>query len=112
MVKLGFVALRCADLEASRRFYELIGLMFVEEQHGSGPRHLSSDLYGVVLELYPAKHLSERVDLATVGLTLADIDGLETRLIADGFEAERVDGARTVVATDPDGRRVRISSAE
>jgi hypothetical protein len=41
--------LQCADLKQSRRFYELVGLTFSEEQHGSGPRHLSSDLDGIVL---------------------------------------------------------------
>jgi lactoylglutathione lyase len=112
MVKLGFVALRCADLEESRRFYELVGLTFTEEQHGSGPRHLSTEMDGVVFELHPAKHGGARMDLATVGLTVTNIDGLEVRLSGAGVAAVRADGAVVVVASDPDGRRVRISPAE
>lgn len=111
MASLGFVALRCADLGESRRFYELVGLTFDEEQHGGGPRHLSTDLDGVVLELYPARSGDKRTDLATVGLTVPNVDGLAERLRAAGYEADRPAGSPTLVATDPDGRSVRISSA-
>ncbi len=111
MVRLGFVALRCADLEASRAFYELVGLAFVEEQHGSGPRHLSSDVAGVVVELYPAKATGDRADLATIGLTVADLAQVERRLRDAGLVTRWADGSATVVATDPDGRRVRITMA-
>jgi len=111
MVSFGFVALRCADLEKSRRFYEVVGLTFVAEQHGQGPPHLSSDLGGVVLDLYPARSDGERADLATVGLTVSDLEGLEDRLRAAGYDVECARGSATLVVPDPDGRRVRISSA-
>jgi lactoylglutathione lyase len=55
MVHMEFLALRCVDLARSRQFYELLGLEFVEEQHGAGPRHLLSNLGDTVLELYPAR---------------------------------------------------------
>lgn len=46
------VVLRCEDLATSLRFYERLGLSFVEEQHGGGPVHFASELpSGLVLEL-------------------------------------------------------------
>ncbi len=111
MVRFGLVALRCTDLEASRVFYELVGLEFVEEQHGNGPRHLSSEIDGVVVELYPARASGDRADLATIGLTVADLDEVEQRLQMGGHSTQRATDSATVVTTDPDGRRVRITKA-
>lgn len=38
-MRLSLLVLYCADLERSRRFYELIGLEFRREQHGNSPVH-------------------------------------------------------------------------
>lgn len=112
MVRFGFVALRCADLEASTAFYELVGLVFVEEQHGNGPRHLSSEIDGVVVELYPATATGDRADLATIGLIVPDLDEVEQRLQEGGHSTQRAADQATVVTSDPDGRRVRITKVE
>src|SRR5882672_11301872 len=36
---LSLIVLQSSDVEAAREFYSLLGLSFVEEQHGKGPRH-------------------------------------------------------------------------
>lgn len=83
MVSLGFVALRCGDLERSRRFYEVLGLAFAEEKHGDGPRHLSTKLDGAVLELYRRRSEEGGPDLATLGLKVADPDCITAITHAD-----------------------------
>lgn len=112
MVSFGFVALRCVDLERTRGFYELLGLRFETEQHGAGPPHLATDVGGVVVELYPAPSADGCADPLTIGLTAPDLDGIEQHLQAAGHHVERVDGGTTIAATDPDGRRVRISPSD
>src|SRR5216684_1487231 len=52
-VTLNLIVLRSADLDRAARFYQLLGIEFVREQHGSGPEHLACCLSGVVLEIYP-----------------------------------------------------------
>lgn len=34
-IELDHLVVRCADLEASRAFYEAIGLVFAKERHGA-----------------------------------------------------------------------------
>lgn len=56
---LSLIVLRCQDLKKTKEFYECLGLVFIQEQHGTGPVHFSSTLKECVFELYPltGKHL-------------------------------------------------------
>lgn len=102
---LAYIVLRCAELSASRRFYEAVGLTFVEEQHGKGPRHLSCDLDGVVLELYPAgKRAPEALRF---GLYTADLEAALDALKELGVETI---GKSSTVVRDVDGNTVELLS--
>jgi hypothetical protein len=86
------LVLRCADLEATRRFYEAHGLSFSREQHGVGPVHYAHADGQFVLELYPARDADgKRVD--------------DVMLIVDTTSPE----TKPQTLTDPDGRHVRIA---
>ena len=107
--------LRVADLDVSGRFYARIGLALREERHGTGPRHLSADLGGTVLELYPRGTGPASTGLR-LGLVVPDqarvVDALAlarlgANVVADG---ER-DGVRVVVLRDPDGHTVELAQA-
>ena len=54
IIALSLIVLRCSDVNASRRFYEALGLSFTTEKHGAGPEHYACRLGDLVLELYPA----------------------------------------------------------
>jgi catechol-2,3-dioxygenase len=47
-VRLGLIVLRTARLEHCLAFYRIIGLEFVEEQHGKGPIHYAASLGNTV----------------------------------------------------------------
>lgn len=101
MVKLRLVVLRCEDLERSRRFYEALGLAFVEEQHGAGPRHLAATLDdGMVIELYPAS-TSHPVNDVRLGFAVNEIEAI----------CAAVDQAGGSTVVDPDGRKIDLHSA-
>lgn len=85
---LNLLVLRCKDLQASKRFYEDLGIQFEKEQHGNGPIHYAAVFSGFVFELYPAE--TQATDY--------------TRL---GFSSTQF--AESIVLTDPDGRKVEIS---
>lgn len=88
MVKLNLLVLRCRDIQASKQFYEGLGMQFVQEQHGNGPAHFAAECDGMVFELYPLKP-SEAAD--------------NIRL---GFQTDTV--RERILVTDPDGRKVEL----
>lgn len=53
-MNLNLLVLRCRDIDHSRKFHEGLGLDFLEENHGTGPKRFSCNIVEMVLELYPA----------------------------------------------------------
>jgi hypothetical protein len=111
MVSFRLLVLRSARLEEVRAFYERLGLVFVTEQHGSGPVHHAARVGAVVLELYPlAAEASPdgqlRLGFAVENLT-ATLDALtESEIISPMRES--LWGLRAVVR-DPEGRVVELT---
>ena len=111
-VTLNLVVLYSADLERSARFYEVLGLTFVREQHGSGPEHLACSLGGVVLEFYPQAVSASEGPRVRIGF--------EVPSVADTVKAVQDNGGRVLtsprespwgmraVIVDPDGHRVEL----
>jgi len=50
-----FLTLFARDIERQPTSTRLLGFEFVQEQHGSGPRHLAAVNEGMVLEIYPGE---------------------------------------------------------
>ncbi|MFE6834875.1 glyoxalase/bleomycin resistance/dioxygenase family protein [Streptomyces sp. NPDC057705] len=97
-IRATLLVLYSPRLEECRRFYEDLGLPFVSEQHGQGPRHYAATLAdGAVLEIYPARSDRETGALR-LGLTLTG--AAATPPLAPGRH----------LRTDPDGRTVDIHS--
>jgi lactoylglutathione lyase len=114
---LNLVVLRTADLASARSFYEVLGLAFVQEQHGAGPVHLSCERGGMVLELYPGKpgQAPERLDAGAtmLGFVVNSVESTLEKLQPLGVVVvtppkDSAWGKRMVVL-DPDGRAVEIS---
>ena len=102
------------DLERASRFYRVLGLDLVAEQHGKGPRHFSCQVGPTLFELYPA---GERQTSGTLrfGLAVSDVDSVVSIAAEHGgsIVTAAVDspwGRRAVVA-DPDGNRVELNQA-
>lgn len=105
---LSLVVLRVRDLEASRSFYERVGLDLRPEQHGRGPAHLSATLGGVVVELYPRSD-GPGSDGTRLGFVVPDLDAIVGRLDPAEHDEVRRDGERVVIAIDPDGHKVELT---
>jgi len=106
--RLSYIVLPCADLERSREFYEALGLKLVPEQHGSGVKHYSSDVGGVILELYPsAANLNLGLQL---GLVIPDLSRVVEALGSRWrtVTMNESGGVATVTVKDPDGRRLEL----
>ncbi|MBX3314691.1 MAG: VOC family protein [Actinobacteria bacterium] len=102
------VVIRVGDLETSRRFYEQLGLRFRSEQHGAGPRHLSSEIGGTVLELYP-RGTGPSTEGVRLGFVVDDLDAVSSRCQANVVQDGERDGSRIVVVRDPDGHKIELT---
>jgi len=110
---VNLLVLRCKDVEVTRRFYEQLGLAFVEEKHGAGPQHYAWESDGFVLELYPAAE-GQAPDNVRIGFStplLADLAGsLRHNSDVNVVKQPYATPDRLVMLLqDPDGRKVDVS---
>jgi lactoylglutathione lyase len=109
MVTLNLLVLRCTDIAATRRLYEVLGFKFEQHQHGKGPQHLAAESDSLVLELYPAGEGG--ADNIALGFAVDDLSRLRELLIKAGFAPGDVRDepwGRVCVVRDADGRRVEL----
>jgi lactoylglutathione lyase len=110
-VTLNLVVLRAADLDRAARFYDLLGVKFLREQHGSGPEHLACSLGGIVLEIYPQTGVSHEPSVR-IGFDVPSV-ATAVQVVRDNGGVivtppkESPWGLRAVVA-DPEGHRVEL----
>ena len=113
---LSLIVLRSANVEAALAFYGSVGLVFVKEQHGSGPIHYSAELSGLVLEIYPAQTGTASEPKASgatmLGIQVGSLDEALAKLQELHIESEAPpkdsDWGRWVNVTDPDGRVIQL----
>ncbi len=111
MARLSLLVLRCIDIEATRAFYERLGLRFERERHANGPEHLACADGEVTLELYPARGPTDR-DVGRIGLAVDSIEQSVAAVLAGGARLRSAPrhtehGLRAEVE-DPDGRAVEL----
>ncbi len=117
VISLSLVVIRSANIEAALNFYRVIGLNFVQEQHGSGVIHYSCDLNGIVLEIYPLQASSpiesETKHTTMLGFEVESLDETLSKLnelgIAPKGTPKSSEYGRWVNVADPDGRKIQIN---
>lgn len=104
-MEINLLVLRCRELEASKRFYELLGFGFVKEKHHSGPLHYSSQDAGFVFELYPLAE-NEEAGNSRIGFSVKDIQQVLSQVTITS--QHEFNGKQIYVVPDPDGRKVEL----
>lgn len=107
---ISFVTLFASDIERTADVYRLLGFKFVQEQHGSGPRHLAAVNEGMVLEIYPG---DDSVSPGTMlGIDVTDLEGIRARLLTAKVpvwrDIESTPGMRRIIVVDPERRQIFI----
>jgi predicted enzyme related to lactoylglutathione lyase len=115
MIAFRLLVLRSARLDEIRTFYERLGLVFIEEQHGSGPVHFAARMGEVILELYPLAEDAVPDGPIRLGFAVADVAATVEALRATGIDVPTPPrqgpwGLRAI-ARDPDGRFVELTQA-
>ncbi|MFT3998177.1 MAG: VOC family protein [Asticcacaulis sp.] len=75
-MRLNLIVLRARDPKGLARFYEGLGMSFMEEKHGNGPVHFSADLSGTILEIYPATGDASGVTDIRLGFVVSNLSEL------------------------------------
>lgn len=113
IVSLKLLVLRTPEPDRLRRFYQVLGIGFAEERHGSGPLHLAGGIGDAVLELYPLEGEGAIVDSTLrLGFGVTDLQGTISKLKADGVtvvsQPKLTAWGKRAVVRDPDGRTVEL----
>lgn len=114
---MSLLVLRCRDLEASREFYERLGLMFLPERHGQGPKHYAATINGLVMELYPQKsdiNLGQEIpDSTRIGFSIGSLDNVLQTMQEKGDKIHSMPHQKQwgyqAIVFDPDGRTVELT---
>ena len=105
-MKISLLVIRCLDIEVSKNFYELLGLSFTKEKHGSGPSHYSCEHAGCVFELYPNKGEPPK-DNSRLGFKVSGLESIIKNITP--IESYNFRGNTIYVVVDPDGRKIELS---
>jgi lactoylglutathione lyase len=79
---LNLVVLRSSDIKRAESFYRTMGLAFTLHAHGSGPQHYSSEVNGLVFEIYPLTEKSSPTTGTRIGFRVDSVDEI-VRLLAE-----------------------------
>lgn len=108
---LSLLVIRARDIERTRQFYELLGLQFTSEKHGSGPVHFAATLPGgTVFEIYPSR--SDRPAAGVrLGFRVQDPAAAISCVVMAGLtsSSRRNSGAGAQFIDDPDGNVVELT---
>jgi lactoylglutathione lyase len=114
-IALNLVVLHAKDIEVTRRFYELLGLEFVSEKHGSGPTHYACRLGEAVMEIYPCTNAANVIP-TRIGFRAEAVDRLVDSVRRAGFVVHSAprdsQWGRRAVVCDPEGNRVELCQIE
>lgn len=108
-ITLNLLVIGCSDIEESKTFYEKLGLVFDEEQHGNGPRHFSCVLDGLVFELYPLGKNSPTTS-TRLGFEVESVFFVLQKLKIPTSAQRKIHNG--VVINDPDGHSIELSMAK
>lgn len=106
------IVLKTRDVDVTVVFYRALGLSFVAEQHGRGPRHWAAQVGGVVLEIYPLNDGQAADNSTRLGFTVGNLDETLSALKSTGVtiasEPKSTSWGLRAVVQDPDGRSVEL----
>jgi len=103
---LNLVVLRSSDIDRAAVFYREMGLLFTRQAHGSGPEHYSSEVSGLVFELYPLTPKSSPTTGTRIGFRVDSVDEVVTILSKIGAEVV------TPPTDSPWGRRAVVKDLD
>ena len=95
------------------KIYEALGCRFVTERHGGGPEHLSADLGGITLEIYPRASAQSTSGLR-IGFIVSDLEAVIAGMVEKGAgivrNPEATPWGYRAVLEDTEGHRIEVTA--
>ncbi len=112
-MQINLIVIRTDKPKELSDFYEQLGMKFEYHQHGKGTWHYSTELEGVVFEIYPLMKNQEIPNKSLrLGFTVEYLDELITNLKKDNIEVVREpkesEWGYFAIVKDLDGRRIEL----
>jgi predicted enzyme related to lactoylglutathione lyase len=73
---VNLVVLRSGEIDRAVTFYKAMGLLFTKHSHRTGPEHYSSEVAGLVFEIYPIGSAKHPTTSARIGFSVGDVDSV------------------------------------
>ncbi|MEM9539501.1 MAG: VOC family protein [Cyanobacteria bacterium P01_E01_bin.42] len=112
-MKINLIVIRSQDIEMLSAFYASgLNITFERHKHGSGLEHLSTEIDGVVFEIYPQKNETDSTASIRLGFVVESINGFLKRVKDFQFTVisqpkNSLWGLRMVL-DDPEGHRLEL----
>lgn len=112
-VSLTLLVLKSRQVDRVRTFYQALGIVFTEEQHGTGPRHYAGRVGEVLVEIYPLPNDGSTDASTRLGFTVGNLAEVVRALEGIGTQVVKQPTQTTwglqAVVKDPDGRSVEVT---
>ena len=115
--KLSLIAIRSDKPKELSELYELFGLNCEYHRHGKRTLHYSTEIGGIVFEIYPlTKNQENRDKTLRLGFTIDNLDAtieiLKTRNVKIVREPKESELGYVSIVKDLDGRRIELKEKE
>ncbi|MEP0265606.1 hypothetical protein [Dokdonia sp.] len=116
-MKLNLLVIRTQNPEALKCQYELLGMTFEHHKHDKGPYHYTSEIDGIVFEIYPfTKSMTEADGTLRLGLEVSNlkhtIDAIRNSNWIIRSDAQKMPWRITAIVQDLDGRKIELKHKE
>lgn len=74
--RLNLVVVRGEDPGRLVQFYEAVGLRFIMEKHGGGPKHYAAVIGEIVFEIYPVRSATDNTSGIRLGFKVDSVRGV------------------------------------
>ena len=112
-MQVNLIVLRTSNPEQLANFYQKMGIQFDYHRHGNGPFHYSTDLNGLIFEIYPLLKSQKEPDAyLRLGFEVENLDVLIEHLRISNVrilqDPTRTEWGVVAVIQDLDGRKIEL----
>jgi len=116
LMQINLLVIRTSKPEALSIFYERLGMVFQQQQHGNGPMHYSAEFGGLVFEIYPLLKSQKTADHSLrLGFDVDNLDELVLKLKEAQVEMlqspTQTDWGYIAIIKDPDNRKIELKQS-
>lgn len=103
---LNLIVISSKNIELTKEFYSLFGIIFVKEKHNQGMEHYAGIMDDLVFEIYPETIHFQAEASVRLGFKVQFLEDLKFILKTNHIDFQEID--KMIGVEDPDGRKIFI----